>query len=362
MSLVLGNTLLLVMVLIEIFILARVKKEQIPWKEIIFNLNSGHILLWIFRGLEIASLHFISTNYSFNIINEWNYLFQWIFTFIAWDFCFYWFHRLHHKYKYLWAVHVVHHEGEHFSLSLGIRNSWYSQITAFPFFVILAFGGLPIEIYLGVSSIHYFFQFYNHNSLIKNSGWLDKIMITPKHHKVHHGKNDYCINKNFGSILIIWDKIFGTFQLENKDDLVQVGTSNYKKNYDPIYANNNPFIKKEENKTSKNTSKKIKAPNYIIFSGGIALFVLLLSYIYFEEIWSNQHKLILFTIVFLGTIANGNMMEGKKWASYLWIFIFSFLFLFSSLFIFNFNLFTISISILMVIHSIIVAKNIYSKR
>lgn len=89
---------------------------------------------------------------------------------LAWDFCFYWMHRLHLNFLF-YGQFGIHHEGEHFNLSLGIRNSWYSSLSNFPFIVGLAVLGLPVEIFVVVSSMHYTVQFYNHNGWVKRSGF-----------------------------------------------------------------------------------------------------------------------------------------------------------------------------------------------
>ena len=318
MSLAIANALLLILVLIELTVIGLIKKESIPWKEIVFNLNSGHILMWIFRGLEVSIFHLISTNFGLGIVDSWPYLAIWIFTFFAWDFCFYWLHRIHHQFRFLWAVHVVHHEGEHYGLSLGIRNSWYSSLSSIPFFLGLAFMSVPVEVFLTVSSIHYFIQFYNHNNIVKKSGFLEKIMITPSHHRVHHGMNDDYVDKNFGGTLVIWDKLFGTFQPEKEDVPVQFGTADNQRTLDVIQANNLPFIKLFRKVKPSAAGPKFSINNWFIAAGGILLFTLLLYYILQENTWTVTVKGQLFAIVFLGTIANGGLSEGRIWGIMLW--------------------------------------------
>ena len=321
MNLVYANGLLLLLVLIELVFISIQKKEKIPWREIAFNLNSGHILMWILRGMEISAFYFVTSYWSFHLLEDWHYPLIWVFTFITWDFCFYWLHRFHHKFKVLWAVHVIHHEGEHFSLSLGIRNSWYSSLTSFPFFIGLAIIGVPVEVFIATSSIHYFIQFYNHNSYINKSGWLEKIMITPAHHRVHHGVNPEYIDRNFGGTFIFWDKLFGTFQAELNTVPVIYGVKSYVKNYNVIWANNLPFLKlfklSSTEKIRKKTSYSI--PDYILVIGVLLVFGLLLYYIGIENTWTMNYKLIFFTIIFLGTIASGGISENKKWGLILWL-------------------------------------------
>ena len=320
MNLALGTGLMLLMVIIELIILKFYKKEQIPWKDVVFNLNSGHILMWILRGAELAVFYFILHNYSFYLLESWSLVPIWIFTFLTWDFCFYWLHRLHHKIKLFWMVHVVHHEGEEFNLSLGIRNSWYSSVTSIPFFVILAFIGVPFEIFVTISSLHYFIQFYNHNGLVKNSGFLEKIMITPSHHKVHHGVNDDYIDKNFGGTLVIWDKMFGTFQIEKEDDPVILGTLNHVKTSNLFWANNIPLLKLLGKATPKFKEKDVryKVKGFVLGMAALILFMLLLSYIFYENVWTNDIKIFLFVIVFVGTLAIGGISEGRYWGLILW--------------------------------------------
>ena len=137
-NLFLAILLLLLLVLVEILYIKYIEKEPIPWREIIFNLNSSHIMTWVGRGIELISFDFVLRHAGLGLVTELPVMAQWIFTLFAWDLCFYWMHIWHHKFPFLWAVHVVHHEGEHFSLSLGIRNSWYSSLTALPFFLPLA--------------------------------------------------------------------------------------------------------------------------------------------------------------------------------------------------------------------------------
>ncbi len=320
MSLVLANAFLLFMVLAEQAFVYFVKKKKIAWREVIFNLNSGHILMWILRGGEVAAFHFVSTYWSLHLLDSWSYVAVWLFAFFSWDMCFYWLHRLHHKLSILWAVHVVHHEGEHYDLSLGIRNSWYSSLTSFPFFIGLAIIGVPVEIFIATSSIHYIVQFYNHNSIVKKSGFLEKIMITPSHHRVHHGKNPQYIDKNFGGTLVIWDKLFGTFQPELSTVPVKFGVEGYVKNYDIFWANNLPFMRLFGIKipTERKLYMKYIVPESLIKYGGILLFGLLLYYISKEQTSTIDYKMGLFVITFIGTVANGGISENKRWGLMLW--------------------------------------------
>lgn len=320
MSMVLGNALLLFFVIIELLLIKLVLKEKLPWKEIIINLNSGLILMWIFRGVEVITYIYVIENFSLDVIEIIPYWAQWILVFILWDFCFYWLHRTHHHVKLLWSVHVVHHQGEHYGLTLGIRNSWYSSLSSIPFFLVLAFLGTPIEILIGVGSIHYFIQFYNHNHIVKKSGFLEQIMITPAHHRVHHGKNAPYIDRNFGGTFVFWDKLFGTFQAELEDNPVEFGIDKPIDSYNPITINMVPILEflGITWKNKKALVKPIETPDYILVSGTFILFILFLFFVYFENSFTIEPKLSLFFLVFLGTIGLGLLSDKNRSGLLIW--------------------------------------------
>jgi sterol desaturase/sphingolipid hydroxylase (fatty acid hydroxylase superfamily) len=312
-GLVLSNVFVMIFIILEAMVIKYHLREELPVKEIATNVNSGHIVLWISRGLEITAYYYLYQYLSIGIVEDLPIWLQWTIGFIFWDFCFYCFHRTHHYFSILWAVHVVHHEGEHFNLSLGLRNSWYSQFTSLPFFIGLAIIGISPNIFLVVSSIHYFIQFYNHNHLVTKSGWLEHIMITPSHHRVHHGSNDPYIDKNFGSTFVLWDKIFGTFQLELDENPVKFGTHDKNYSANPIVLSNNPFIKLFNSNWSINLKNdpKYVLPDGLLMSGVCLVFSLFIFYVFYQDTFSYYPKAILFSIVFLGTVATGLMSEGR---------------------------------------------------
>lgn len=316
-----GNGLLFVFVLLEALVIRYKLKKELPIKELIMNLNSGHILLWVLRSLEVTAYALSFKHLSTGLVSILPYPVIWILAFLLWDFMFYWLHRTHHLWKLLWGIHVVHHEGEHFSLSLGIRNSWYSSLSSFPYFLVMAIIGIRPEIFVTVSSIHYFVQFYNHNHLVKRSGILEKFMVTPAHHKVHHGKNDPYIDKNFGGTFVFWDKLFGTYQKEDPANPVQIGIHHPVDSNNPFYVNNVPFAEMFLKNFKFNSPKKKtnEMPTSLIVTGAIALFSMLLSFIFYQHSISTNHALILFSTVFISTIANGLLFDGNKNGLILWV-------------------------------------------
>ena len=313
---------MLVLGLGELLILSWARRASIPWKEIVFNLNSGHILMWVLRGVELFAFSLVLTHANLHLVDQWPPFFQWAFAFVAWDFCFYWMHRLHHKLPILWAVHVVHHQGEHFNLSLGIRNSWYSSLTSFPFVAILAILGVPIATFIVVSSIHYFVQFYNHNGVVKKSGILEKFLVTPSHHRVHHATDPIYLNRNFGGTLLIWDKLFGTFQPELDSVAMRYGVPGSIQTYNPFWANNLPFLAFFNGAVSnfQSVQRRLVSDGYIV-TGSIILFGLVIHYVNYEGVFSGAQQLVLFTLIFCGTIALGGLSDSKYWGGVSWVLI-----------------------------------------
>lgn len=132
--------------------------------------------------------------------------------FLGVEFCYYWFHRASHRVRWLWATHAVHHSATHFNLSAAIRLGWTGQLTgAFVFFLPLAWLGFPPLAIGGMIAAGLLYQFFLHTSLDVSLGPLEWVLNTPRHHRVHHASNQRCLDRNYGSTLIIWDRLFGTF-------------------------------------------------------------------------------------------------------------------------------------------------------
>ena len=324
MNLAFGMSILLTLIILELVVLAKVEKRQLPWKEIVTNVNSGHIIIWVARMVILILYKYFAANWSFGLISDLPLYIQFTVALIAWDFCFYWSHRTHHTLKFLWSVHSVHHQGEHFSLSLGIRNSWYQSLTSFPFFIILALIGVSFEQFLLVSSIHYFIQFFNHNAIIGKTGILELFFMTPSHHRVHHGKNEEYLNKNHGGTFVFWDKMFGTFQGERDDIVIQYGTTDNINPENPFWANMLPVLSyfkvKQRQDRAINTLVNPLKDGYLIV-GALFLFLLFLTYIKYENTWSFEQLLILIIIVFAGTIALGSIAKNERIGLISWIII-----------------------------------------
>lgn len=311
---------MLALVVAEMLALKYIHGKAIPWKEVVSNLNSGHVLMWVFRGVEVGLFGFLLTHANLHLVDSWPLAAQWAFAFIAWDLSFYWMHRLHHKIPFFWAVHVVHHQAEHFNLSLGIRNSWYSSLTSLLFVAVLAVFGVSLEMFIVVSTIHYAVQFYNHNGIVRKSGFLDRILVTPSNHRVHHGMDARYINKNFGGTLLLWDKVFGTYQKELDDVPMQYGLHKWQKTDNPVWMNHaGLLLSLSKRAPALLDTVRLKVPELVIGLGGIILFCMVIHFVDMEDRLPAMQLLALFAIVFLGTIALGGMSDERRWGAVLWV-------------------------------------------
>jgi sterol desaturase/sphingolipid hydroxylase (fatty acid hydroxylase superfamily) len=140
---------------------------------------------------------------------------QYIIGFISIDFYAYWSHRWRHEYNLLWNDHLVHHSSEEYNLPVALRQTISDFVQFYTFLLIpAAIFGVPTNVLIVLGVIMLFGGFWYHTQLIDKMGFLEKIIITPSHHRIHHAINPEYIDKNYGGILIIWDKLFGTFQEE----------------------------------------------------------------------------------------------------------------------------------------------------
>ena len=161
----------------------------------------------------------------------------WVVATLSWDFCYYWFHRFSHELSVLWAAHAVHHQSEDYNLSTALRQTSTGFLFGWIFYVPLFVIGFPLEILLIVNAVNLIYQFWVHTQLVQRLGPLDTILVTPSNHRVHHAQNERYIDKNYGGMLILWDRMFGTFEDEHDDDPVIFGVRKPLANWNPFWAN-----------------------------------------------------------------------------------------------------------------------------
>ena len=164
-------------------------------------------------------------------------------AFVVKDFAGYWLHRMNHRINILWNRHIIHHSSEEFNLSCALRQSISGVISFGAIFLIpAALFGVPTWLFAIMGPIHLFLQFWYHTRLIENMGFLEHILVTPSHHRVHHAINPEYIDKNYSQIFIIWDKMFGTFQEELKNVPPVYGILRPAKTWNPILINFKHFF------------------------------------------------------------------------------------------------------------------------
>jgi alkylglycerol monooxygenase len=192
---------------------------------------------------DVLGLTFIIVSYGwlekhlgiFDIQATW---LVYLLAFIGLDFAGYWNHRLSHQVNYFWNVHIIHHSSEEFNLACALRQSISTLFSTLTFFLIpTAIFGVPQDVIAIVAPLHLFAQYWYHTRLIGKMGFLEKILVTPSHHRVHHAINKEYLDKNMAQIFIVWDKWFGTFQ-EELDDVPPVyGVKRPLRTWNPITIN-----------------------------------------------------------------------------------------------------------------------------
>ena len=161
---------------------------------------------------------------------------QWVAAFVAYDFCYYWKHRYGHEWRIMWASHIAHHQSEEFNLSTALRQTGTDYI-GFVFYIPLYLAGVPAAAVITVGSLNLIYQFWVHTEHIRRLGPLEWIFVTPSNHRVHHARNPEYIDKNYGGVFILWDRLFGTFKDERADMPCVYGITTGLKSWNPLWAN-----------------------------------------------------------------------------------------------------------------------------
>lgn len=189
-------------------------------------------------GLSIAIISYDWLVGKLAIVHVQNTLLTYIIAFMALDFAGYWVHRIAHEYNFFWNNHIIHHSSEEFNLACALRQSISSIVKIFAIFLLpAAMLGVPAPVIAVVAPLHLFAQFWYHTQHIDRMGFLEKIIVTPSHHRVHHAINPEYLDKNYSQIFIFWDKLFGTFQEELKEVPPVYGITRPVQTWNPIKIN-----------------------------------------------------------------------------------------------------------------------------
>ena len=226
----------IISMLLELYITIKENINTYETKDALSSIamGLGNVFLGYFsKALVFLCFFYVYENFRlFTIPVVW---WSFILIFFADDFSYYWFHRISHECRLFWASHVVHHSSQHYNLSTALRQTWSGGFYSFIFWLWLPLIGFHPGMILLQMSISLLYQFWIHTEAInKLPKWFEAVMNTPSHHRVHHGSNPLYLDRNHAGILIVWDKIFGTFQPELKDEKVVYGLVKNINTYNPI--------------------------------------------------------------------------------------------------------------------------------
>jgi alkylglycerol monooxygenase len=211
------------------------KKKLYRFNDALTNLNLGigsQVVGVMTKGLLFLAYLYLYEHRFFTFENTW---WAWVLLFLGVDFFYYWFHRASHQINALWAAHIVHHQSEDYNLSVALRQSWFQGWFSWAFYLPLAVIGFDPIMFAAMNSFNTLYQFWIHTTTIKTMGPLEWIFNTPSHHRVHHGSNPKYIDRNHAGSLIIWDRMFGTFQKEEEE--VVYGITSPLNSWNPVWAN-----------------------------------------------------------------------------------------------------------------------------
>lgn len=277
-------------------------------------------------------------------------MFIWIFSFVLYDFLYYWYHRFSHQINFLWASHVVHHQSEEYNLTTALRQT-SSSVMVWIFYIPSFLIGIPAEVFFVSGALNLVYQFWVHTQLVGKLGWFEQLFVTPSHHRVHHGQNQLYIDKNHGGVFILWDRLFGTFQQELESEKVIYGVRRPVGSFNPIWVNlhtwyslfidavrtrrwrdklkiwfmptgwrpedvekNYPMIKRDPYQQKKYDIKsphkvKVYALFQYIFSIVFGVVFILSSFNL-----SFEHQIALWIMITLPLMSNGFILEGRTFA------------------------------------------------
>jgi alkylglycerol monooxygenase len=328
------------------------KKKGLPY----FNLHSSIANISIGIAERLADVFVAGMFYyvydmvqkKYGLFNIKSGVFVWIFLFLATDFIWYWYHRLGHEINVFWMAHIVHHQSEDYNLTVSARITVFQAVLRHAFWLVLPFLGFNAGMITSILLVHGLYPFFIHTRLISKLGILEYILVTPSHHRVHHASNDKYLDKNYGDVLIIWDKLFGTFAKEEEAPVygltkplntysflwqhfhffIEIGlavkhTRGFTKKLKVLFGKPekvDPSLRKkaEDIFNIRQSQVTIDKPlnRYVVWQM-IVLLISLSVFILFEQYTSVKIR-VAFSLVTILTLINcGAIMEQKRWVFYM---------------------------------------------
>lgn len=347
--LALAIPLFTLLMLLEFLAAGSKRKKIFQFPRSMANINVGiaeRLLDTFITGSVFFLYDFLHRNYAFFEIKA--SLVGWITLLICTDFVWYWYHRLAHRINIFWAAHIVHHQSEDFNYTVSARITVFQAIIRTGFWAVLPVIGFPAAMVTSVLLVHGLYPFLIHTQLVGRLGILEYILVTPSHHRVHHASNPEYLDKNFGDVFIIWDKLFGTFRKE--ETAIVYGLTKPLKSNSFLWQHFHFIIelliaaRRQKGWLNKlrvlfgkpesvdpgirDNAEKIfhirsneqpdnpKLNKYVLAQVGATLLLLFL-FIFFEHYFDWQAQL-LFTLIVLLTLINcGAILEQRRWIFYL---------------------------------------------
>jgi sterol desaturase/sphingolipid hydroxylase (fatty acid hydroxylase superfamily) len=230
----------LVLIAIELAVARARRKVCYRLGDVVGDIGCGmvqQVTLVFTAGAVIAGYTYL---YEHHRLIELSPAAAWIVALVGVDFLYYWWHRLSHEVNILWVAHIVHHQSEDYNLAVALRQAILTSWTAQIFYVPLAFLGVPPLIFGSVNAISTLYQFWIHTELVGKLGWFERWFNTPSLHRVHHAVNPQYLDKNYGATLIVWDRIFGTYELEVEPPVY--GVVKPLGSFNPVWAQFEPLV------------------------------------------------------------------------------------------------------------------------
>lgn len=335
---------------IELLIQAFKKEQLYRLNDAITNISCGitqQVTGVFFKVLSVAAYHMIFENFAiWQITPAWYNL---IILFVAVDFCYYWAHRMSHEINLFWGGHVVHHQSEDYNFSVALRQGSFQIVWTFMFYLPLAVIGFDTLNFVLMSGLVTVYQFWIHTEKIGKLGPLELLFNTPSHHRVHHGRDPKYIDKNHAGVFIIWDKMFGTYQVE--EERPTYGITTPINSWNPVWVNLDHYMKMSKqwsrfkgvkNKINllfnkpgwqpkefggplpippvdKNNyrkyDEKVDSPmlSWYILAQYLVVLVVTALFLFNEAKFEMQHKLLFTALIIWGVVSCGALFERKQW-------------------------------------------------
>lgn len=231
---------------VEVFVAWSERRTLYRFNDSVNDLSCGILqtVSLVFTGtLLIAAYFFLYKRFSLWDMRAFSPAGKWAaagLLFLGVDFAYYWFHRVSHEMNGPWAAHAVHHQSEEYNLAVALRQGTFQPFFSWMFYLPLAVLGFPPEWFAAMSSFNTLYQFWIHTRLIGKLGPLEWVLNTPSHHRVHHGRNPKYLDRNHAGTLIIWDRLFGTFQEEEEEPVY--GIVRPLASWNPVWANFHDYV------------------------------------------------------------------------------------------------------------------------